>query len=75
MGWLYLPKLKDLKYKADRDVVSSIAVSPCRFCGKEIGYETKYYMETFYDDDGQLTGRCYEHFVCAHTEAAKLRQA
>jgi hypothetical protein len=61
MGWLIADK--------------QIAIYPCRFCGKEIGDENKYYTETYYDDDGRLTGRCYSHFVCTHIEAAKLRQA
>jgi hypothetical protein len=51
------------------------AVTPCKFCGKEIGYENKFYIETFYDElTNQLTGRVYSHFVCTHMEVERLRK-
>jgi hypothetical protein len=83
MGWIMLSKPGDeygpcvgnCKHK-DCEASRQEARMPCRFCHKEIGYETKFYIESFYDElSGKLTGRCYSHFICSVVEAEKLRKA
>ena len=82
MGWIMLSKpgdkygpcKKPCKHK-DCEASRIEASTPCYLCHKPIGYENKFYIETYYEDDGKLTGRCYSHFVCAHVEVEKLRKA
>jgi hypothetical protein len=83
MGWIMLSKpgteygpCKKLNCgHKDCAATRAEAVTPCRWCGKEIGYETKFYIESFYTDDGKLCGRAYEHFLCAHVGAERQRKA
>jgi hypothetical protein len=82
MGWItnaapgtkYGPCKKPCKHK-DCEAARIEASTECYLCHKPIGYETKFYCDTFYGDAGELTGRTYRHFLCAIREAeAKRRQ-
>ena len=75
MGWIMLSKpgtecgpcVGKCKHK-DCAENRSMAATPCVYCDKPIGYDTKYYSDTTYDDDGKLTARIYYHFICGHKQ-------
>lgn len=81
MGWIALAKPGD-KYGPCKkpckhlDCVASRkeAETRCIHCDKAIGYETKYYTNTNYDESGKLLSRAYEHFACAWVAEEKRRK-
>lgn len=80
MGWItnaapgtkFGPCKKPCKHR-DCEASRVEATTECYLCHKHIGYETKFYCDTFYGDDGKMTGRVYRHFLCAIKEQAAKR--
>ena len=82
MGWImnakpgdkYGPCKGECKHK-DCASLREEASIPCYLCNKPIGYETKFYCDTLYDDaTGKLTGRTYSHFLCTWEDVEKKRR-
>jgi hypothetical protein len=72
MGWITNPApgtelgpcKEPCKHK-DCEQARIDATAECYLCHKHIGYETRYYCDTHYDDAGKLTARVYSHMTCA----------
>lgn len=75
MGWITLPtpgtKYGPCKGKCkhtDCAATRTEAETPCRYCKKPIGFDTKFYTDR--DETKVGGGTLYSHFVCAHKARA-----